>query len=141
MTSAFVESTKTELFEAEVLPHLRAAYNLARGLVNNPDDAEDLVQESYLRAYKFFDGFRGAKSRAWLLTIVRTTCYSWLHRNRFQEVSTLFDEDLHSGANKMINPETLILKSADADLLRQLLEEHPVEFREALVLRKLEGMS
>jgi RNA polymerase sigma-70 factor, ECF subfamily len=141
MTNALAEPAKTALFEAEFVPHLRAAYNLARWLVHNPDDAEDMVQESYLRAYKYFDGFRGVNSLAWLLTIVRTTCYTWLHRNRFQEASTFFDEDQHSGVNEMINPETLMLKGADGDMLRQLLEELPVEFREALVLRELEGMS
>lgn len=141
MTNALAESAKTALFEAEVVPHLRAAYNLARWLVQNPDDAEDMVQESYLRAYKFFDGFRGENSLGWLLTIVRTTCYTWLHRNRSQEVSTVFDEDLHSGTNGIVNPETLMLKVADADMLRQLLEELPVEFRETLVLGELEGMS
>jgi len=141
MTNALAEPAKTALFEAEIVPHLRAAYNLARWLVHNPDDAEDMVQESYLRAYKYFDGFRGMNSLAWLLTIVRTTCYTWLHRNRFQEASTVFDEDQHSGVNEMINPETLMLKGADGDMLRQLLEELPVEFREALVLRELEGMS
>jgi len=140
MANALAEPAKTALFKAEIVPHLRAAYNLARWLVHNPDDAEDMVQESYLRAYKYFDGFRGMNSLAWLLIIVRTTCYTWLHRNRFQEASTVFDEDLQSRVIEMINPETLMLKGAD-DMLRQLLEELPVEFREALVLRELEGMS
>jgi RNA polymerase sigma-70 factor (ECF subfamily) len=120
---------------------MSAAYNLARWLVHNGHDAEDLVQEAYLRAFKSFDGFRGGDGRAWLLTIVRNTCYTWLQRNRVQESTTAFDEDLHSVEGRASNPESLLLESADAESLKQALEELPLEFREVLVLRELEGLS
>src|SRR3984893_15997475 len=85
-----------ERFEQVVLPHLDAAYNLARWLIRSPADAEDVVQEACLRALRFFDGFRGGDSRAWLLKIVRNTCYSWLKKNRPTELSDAFDETVHS---------------------------------------------
>src|ERR1700675_1309393 len=85
-----------ERFELVVLPHLDAAYNLARWLVRNPADAEDVVQEACLRALRYFDGFRGGDSRAWLLKIVRNTCYSWIQKNRPTAFSDEFDETVHS---------------------------------------------
>ena len=85
-----------ERFEQVVLPHLDAAYNLARWLIRSPADAEDAVQEACLRALRFFDGFRGGDSRAWLLKIVRNTCYSWVRKNRLAELSDEFDETVHS---------------------------------------------
>src|SRR5213594_698874 len=128
-------------FEQVVLPHMDAAYNLARWLTRNDHDAEDLVQEAYLRALKAFDGFRGGDGRAWLLTIVRNTCYTWLRQNRMEDLTEVYDEEIHTVKRDSSNPETLLLASADAQLLRQALEELPVEFREVLVLRELEGMS
>ena len=128
-------------FEHAVLPHLDAAYNLARWLTRNPADAEDVVQEAYLRAFRFFGGFRGGDGRAWLLTIVRHTCYSWRERNLGPEQTTEFDERVHSAEAETLNPELLLLQSADQELVRTALEELPVEFREALVLRELEGLS
>ena len=86
-----------ERFEEVVLPHLDAAYNLAHWLIRNPADAEDVVQEACLRALRFFDGFRGGDSRAWLLKIVRNTCYSWIRKNRPTERFDEFDETVHSG--------------------------------------------
>jgi RNA polymerase sigma-70 factor (ECF subfamily) len=133
------EQNKLARFERAVLPHLDAAYNLARWLVRNDDDAEDLAQEAFLRAFKFFGGFHGGNSRAWLLTIVRNTCYTWLQQNRAHEVLTLFDEELHSVQDA--NPETILLESVDRQMLRQALEELPVEFREVVILRELEGLS
>ena len=123
-------------FEEAVLPHLAAAYNLARWLTRNDHDAEDLVQEAYLRALKAFDGFRGGDGRAWLLTIVRNTCYTWLRQNRMEDLTEAYDEEIHTLERDSSNPETLLLASADAQLLRQALEELPVEFREVLVLRE-----
>src|SRR5580704_144082 len=84
-----------ERFEQAVLPHLNAAYNLARWLTRNDHDAEDLVQAAYLRALKFFGGFRGENSRAWLLTIVRNTCYTWIEEKRGRGPETAFDEEIH----------------------------------------------
>ena len=135
------EKNKLSRFEKAVLPHLDAAYNLARWLTHNNHDAEDVVQEAYLRAFKFFGGFRGGDSRSWLLTIVRNTCYTWLRQNQPHELTTVFDEEIHSVGSDATNPETIILESVDNELLRQALEELPVEFREAIVLRELEGLS
>jgi RNA polymerase sigma factor (sigma-70 family) len=128
-------------FEEAVVPHLNAAYNLARWLTRNGDDAEDVVQEAYLRAFKSFDGFRGGDERAWLLTIVRNTCYTWLRANRPQERTISYDEEIHTTENASRNPETLLLENADHQLLKNALEELPLEFREVLVLRELEGLS
>jgi RNA polymerase sigma-70 factor (ECF subfamily) len=128
-------------FEQSVLPHLDAAYNLARWLTRNEQDAEDIAQESYLRAFKFFDGFRGTDARAWLLAIVRNTCYTWLQQNRGRETMASFDEEIHTIENEASNPAKLVLKSDDREMLKQALEELPVEFREVVVLRDLEELS
>ncbi len=128
-------------FEQAVLPHLTAAYNLARWLTRNDHDAEDVVQEAYVRAFKFFGGFHGGDSRAWLLAIVRHTGYTWLQHNRGHELMTGFDEEIHSQAGEAANPETLLLHRSNQQLLRQALEELPVEFREVIILRELEGLS
>jgi RNA polymerase sigma factor (sigma-70 family) len=123
------------------LPHLDAAYNLSRWLTRNPDDAQDMVQEAYFRAFKFFDTLRGADSRAWLLTIVRNTCYTWLQQNRPRDLATPFDEDIHSGESDSADPATLALQNASHQMLKRALEELPAEFREVVVLRDLEGFS
>lgn len=128
-------------FENDVLPHLDAAYNLARWLTCNDQDAEDVVQEACLRAFRFFGSFRGGDARNWLLTIVRNTCYSQVQKNRPQKLVTTFDEEIHSEDNHSTNPETLLLRSRDSQLLRQALEKLPINFREVLVLRELEGLS
>ncbi len=135
------EQSKLARFEQDVLPHTDAAYNLARWLTRNDCDAEDLVQEAYLRAFKSFEGFHGGAGRAWLLTIVRNTCYTWLQQNPARELTTPFDEEIHSVENDASNPEALLLESIDSQLLRQALEELPLEFREVLILRELEGLS
>ena len=134
------EQTSSGNFENDFLPHLDAAYNLARWLTRNDQDAEDVVQEACLRAFRFFGGFRGGNTRAWLLKIVRNTCYTQLQKNRPQELATFYEET-HNEDNGSMNPETLLLRSADSQLLRQALEELPVNFREVLVLRELEGLS
>jgi len=134
------EQTSSGNFENDFLPHLDAAYNLARWLTRNDQDAEDVVQEACLRAFRFFGGFRGGNTRAWLLKIVRNTCYTQLQKNRPQELAT-FDEKIHSENDDSMNPETLLLRSAASQLLRQALEELPVNFREVLILRELEGLS
>lgn len=135
------EPNKRTRFEQTTLQHLDAAYNLARWLMGNPQDAEDMVQEAYLRAFKFFDSFHGSDSRAWLLTIVRNTCYTWLQHNRATALSTPFDEELHSVSCESMNAERLLLEKTDHEMLRQALEELPVEFRETVILRELEGLS
>ena len=136
-----LEANKIGSFEQTILPHLDAAYNLARWLTRNEHDAEDVVQEAYLRAYRSFGGFNGTDGRGWLLTILRNTCYTWLRRNRADQLSTPFDEEIHQEVVVSPNPEELLLQNADRQRLQDALEELPVEFREALVLRELEGLS
>src|SRR5262245_15031188 len=124
-----------------ILPHLDAAYNLARWLTRNEQDAQDIVQEAFLRAFKFFDGFRGGDARAWLLTTVRNTCYTWLEQNRRSEQVTAFDEAIHSGEGETMDPSAVALRSGDVSLLKESLEKLPQEFREIIVLRDLEEFS
>ena len=128
-------------FEQAVLPHLGAAYNLARWLTGNDPDAEDVVQESYLRALRFFPGFCGGNSRPWLLTIVRNTCYTWLRRNRMDDVTTELDEEVHGLDNITSNPEAVLMAAARTDMVTRALEELPMGLREIVILRELEGMS
>jgi RNA polymerase sigma-70 factor (ECF subfamily) len=120
---------------------LDAAYTLARWLTRSDQDAQDVVQEAYLRALRFFDGFHGQDARTWLLKIVRNTSYTWLKQNRAQELSALFDENLHTGSEQGQTPESLFLEKADRTMLMQGLEQLPLEWREALILRELEGLS
>lgn len=127
-------------FEQIVLPHLDAAYNLARWLAGNDHDAEDIAQEACVRAFRFMGGFRGGNSRSWLLAIVRNTAYTWLKKNRPQAIVSIGDDELE----KIEDPSAGLgatFQNADAGALRAALEELPVEFREALVLRELEGLS
>jgi RNA polymerase sigma-70 factor (ECF subfamily) len=135
------EKAELAQFEQAVVPHLRAAYNLARWLTGNDHDAEDVVQESYLRALRFFAGFRGGDSRPWLLTIVRNTCYTWLRRNRMDDVTTELDEDVHGVDRTTSNPEAALLAAARSDTVTRALGELPVVLREVVILRELEGMS
>src|SRR5262249_4818480 len=135
------EKDKLARFEEAILPHMDAAYNIARWLTRNERDAEDMVQESYLRAFKFFDAFTGVNGRAWLLTIVRNTCYTWLQQNRVRDLMTEFDEQIHSEDNEAWNPAAQVAKQIDNRMLAQAIEALPAEYREAVVLRDLEGMS
>jgi RNA polymerase sigma-70 factor, ECF subfamily len=128
-------------FDQVVLPHMDAAYNLARWLTRNGHDAEDVVQEAFLRALRFFGGFHGGNARAWLLAIVRNTCYDWLRRNRPSEASASFDEEVHSAADQSPTPEDLLIEQADRLRLREALESLPLAWREVLILRELEGLS
>jgi RNA polymerase sigma factor (sigma-70 family) len=135
------KQNKVATFEEAVLPHLNAAYNLAHWLTRNDTDAEDVVQEAYLRAFKFFGGFHGADGRSWLLAIVRNTCYTWMQHNRSLELSVPLDDEQREIESTDLNPEALLLQRADTLMVRRALEELPVEFREVLVLRELEEMS
>jgi RNA polymerase sigma-70 factor (ECF subfamily) len=144
------EQTGVERFQRVVLPHTRAAFNLARWLCRNDQDAEDIVQEAYLRAFRFFGTFHGEDARAWLLAIVRNTTYTWLRQNRGHELQLTFDEETgaaHEGASLTLlnppdsNPESILARDDDKGLLNRALEALPVEFREVLVLRELEDLS
>ena len=133
-------------FEQLVLPHLDAAFNLARWLLRSRSDAEDVAQEALLRAYRFFDGFHGGDPRAWLLQIVRNTCYTWLGKNRPAELMTEFDETSHAVEVRERpqfggSPETQAIAADDRERLTRALEELPPRFREVVVLRELEGCS
>jgi RNA polymerase sigma-70 factor (ECF subfamily) len=126
-------------FEALVLPHLDAAHNLARWLVRGAEEARDLTQDALLRAHRHFPGFRGGDPRAWLLRIVRNTCYTWLQRTRTRPAPAEFDEERH--AVPAATPESLAIAGAERERLRRVLEELPDQAREVLVLRELEGLS
>src|SRR5437899_1790446 len=128
-------------FEAVMLPHLDAAHNLARWLLRNEQDAQDVVQEAYLRAFKSFAGFHGGNGRAWLLTIVRNTSYTLLKKNRAVDFTTSFDEEIHLAGHESVSPATILEHSEDVDLIKEAMDELPAEFREILALRHQEGLS
>ncbi len=134
------EPNRLARFEESILPHLDAAHNLARWLTRNDSDAEDVVQEAYLRAFRYFDGFHGGNSRAWLLKIVRNTFYTSLQQ-RAREPALAIDDELPDVQCESCDPAAIALAGADQQLVRQALEELPAEFREAMVLRELEGLS
>ncbi len=123
------------------MPHLDAAHNLARWLTQNDHDAEDVVQEAYLRAFRSFESFYGTNGRTWLLTIVRNTCYSWLRKTRAHERNTSFDEEVHDQETDTPDPQTMFQQREQTVLLREALEALPVEFREVLALRVFEDLS
>jgi len=126
-------------FDQAVLPHLDAAYNLALWLTRDDQDAQDVVQEASLRAFKYWKGFSGRDCRSWLLAIVRNTFYSWIRQRSVQPELTETGEfdDVDDGPN----PENLLLQNAGRDTLKAALDDLPAEFREAIVLREMEGMS
>ena len=128
-------------FEEAVMPHLDAAYNLARWLTRNEDDAQDMVQEAYLRAFRFFGGFYGTDARAWLLTIVRNTCYTWLKRKQAPEFACDFEEAVMTKESDTPDPESSHEMKVQAQLINEAIEKLPVEFREVVILRELEELS
>lgn len=136
-------------FEQSVMPHLDAAYNLARWLTRNDHDAEDVVQEAFVRAFRFFDSMREASARPWLLAIVRNTAYTWMQKNRPADIVAIDDAGAIDDAHESIghaapadsNPEVILLQSANRKLVNQALEELPVALREVLVMRELEDLS
>jgi RNA polymerase sigma-70 factor, ECF subfamily len=135
------EPGKLERFEQTVLPHLNAAHNLARWLMRNDGDAEDLVQESYLRAFRFFEGFQGGDGRAWLLAIVRNTCRTAIQQNAGRGVSMEFEEEKHSAGGSVASPEHELLRQADIASVRTCIDRLSSEYREVIVLRELEQLS
>jgi RNA polymerase sigma-70 factor, ECF subfamily len=134
-----LDSQEQVRFEMLVLPHLDAAFNLARWLLRSRADAEDVAQEALLRAYRFFEGFHGGDARAWLLQIVRNTCYTWLDKNRRVKDMTEFNEEVHGQQSP--SPETLAIANNDRSRLSEALQCLPPRHREVIVLRELEGCS
>src|SRR5271169_1909417 len=122
------EGERANLFEQMVLPHLDAAYNLARWLAGNDHDAQDVAQEACLRAFKFFGSFRGENARAWLLTIVRNTFYNWLQKNRPAQMAGELDDEALAVEDVSVNAEVVNLRLADATTVRRAIGELPVEF-------------
>lgn len=131
----------TTRYEEALLPHLDAAYNLARWLARDERDAEDIVQEAYLRAIKHFDAFKGGDARPWLLAIVRNTYYTWIQHNRLPQLTGPFDEENDTHISDAPDPETLLLQDADRKMLRRALQKLPAEFLEVIVLREFEELS
>ena len=139
------DETQSRRFQEIALPHLDAAYNLARWLARNDDDAQDIVQEAFLRAFKSFAGFRGASARPWLLAIVRNTCYTWLREHRAASLEVPYDDEL-AGADAYPdhsdgNPEAIVASTEDRRLFDAALDALPIEFREAVILRDVEDLS
>src|SRR5438128_7144965 len=128
-------------FETLMLPHLDAAYNLAKWLLGNEQDAQDVVQEAYLRAFKSFSGFHGSNGRAWLLTIVRNTSYTLLKKNRAADLTTPFDEEIHASDRESVSPAAILEHAEDAELMKNAMNGLPAEFREILTLRHQEKLS
>ena len=141
--------TRLARFEQSLLPHLDAAYNLARWLTRNDHDAEDVVQEAFVRAMRYFDSMKGAEARPWLLAIVRNTGYTWLEKNRPADLVSIDDvgplstevESAGHASGVDANPEVILLQSANRKLVNQALEELPVGYREVIVMREIEDLS
>jgi RNA polymerase sigma factor (sigma-70 family) len=136
-------------FELLALPHLDAAYNLARWLAGNPTDAEDVVQDSYMRAYRYFDAFQGGNFRVWLLTIVRNAFVTWVKENRSNRmvfvpdtpVAETVDTEETMWGSRPRDPEALLMESIDSQTLSGLMEQLPAEYREVLLLREVEDLA
>lgn len=139
------DQDRTRRFERMALPHLDAAYALARWLAGGAQDAEDIVQEAYLRAFTYFDGYRGDNARAWLLSVTRNAAFDWLRRNRPSVLVPLDEVTDESGAmhgaltddSPTETPETVALRKADRATLNRLVAELPLPYREVLVLREV----
>ncbi|HWY69365.1 MAG TPA: sigma-70 family RNA polymerase sigma factor [Terriglobales bacterium] len=141
MESTADSREKITRFEALVLPHLDSAFNLARWMARNTTDAEDVAQEAMMRAFRFFDTFRGEDARVWLLTIVRNTYLTWVRRQLPQQNSAEFDERLHTDIETALTPESEFLRQATAEQVRRAIENLPAEFREVILMRELEQLS
>jgi RNA polymerase sigma factor (sigma-70 family) len=137
-----VKNDKHQLFETTVLPYLNSAYNLARWLTRNEHDAEDMVQEAFLRALRSFDTFiAGRDARAWLLAIVRNSCRTWHRRTRSHETSMESDIDSQPAVATWSDPEAVLITNANSEMIREAMEHLPFEYREILILRELEELS
>ncbi|HEY0268111.1 MAG TPA: sigma-70 family RNA polymerase sigma factor [Methyloradius sp.] len=139
--------TKNQRFHATMLPHLNSAFNLARWLSRGHQDAEDIVQEAYLRAFNFFDSFHGEDGRVWLLGIVRNTFYTWYQLHKVHSNNEQFEDELHSThagiatSQENGNPEIILIQKDSHRSLMEALRELPIEFREVMIMRELEDLS
>jgi RNA polymerase sigma-70 factor (ECF subfamily) len=133
-------SERKRRFEQVVLPHFDAAYNLARWLTRNDHDAQDVVQEAVLRAYRFFDGLRG-EARPWLLSIVRNSFLTWLQINRPADTVGFVDGLVELIPSEEDGPDVLAARNFDRKILNEAIAGLPLQFREALILRELEDLS
>jgi RNA polymerase sigma-70 factor (ECF subfamily) len=136
-----VERAALTPFEQFALPHLDAAYTLARYLLRDPHDAEDAVQDAYLRALKYFGTFQGEDARAWILTIVRNVCYTVRTKRSDVEVVEEFEEDRHTPEDETTGPEAQLDSAIARATVREALAKLPLEFQEVLVLREIQGLS
>lgn len=141
MASSDEARERTERFEALVMPHLDAAYNVARWMTRNASDAEDIAQEAIMRAFRFFDTFRGEDGRVWLLTIVRNTYLTWVRRQASQQTSAEFDERIHTDLEAAVTPEKSVLQQARSEDVRRAIEQLPPEYREVILMREIEELS
>ena len=132
--------TKVRTFELTMWPHMRAAYNLARWLVRNDHDAEDIVQESFMKAYKAQESFRGSEAKTWMLSIVRNTAIDFMRRYKASPTTTL-SEPGYEPKDDAPDPERVLLQQTRRDQVRQAISHLEPEFREPIVLREIEGMS
>jgi len=133
--------TDRRRFEQQVLPHIDAAFNLARWLTRNDHDAEDVVQDAMLRAYRYLESLRG-EARPWLLAIVRNACFSWMQRNRPAEIASGLDSEAAEAATDPADgPEALLARELDRRMLNEAIAALPLQFREVLILRELEDLS
>lgn len=140
-TGREVYKGRDELFERTVLPYVNSAYNLARWLTRNEHDAEDVIQEASLRAWRSFGTFQpGRDGRAWFLTIVRNTCRTWLRKNRSSGTTVPLGEDCQATVTQL-DPELMLINSMNSELIREALEALPLEYREILILRELEELT
>jgi RNA polymerase sigma factor (sigma-70 family) len=128
-------------FERTFLPHLDSACNLARWLVRNDQDAQDIVQETYLRALRFSAGYRGGDPRSWLFAIVRNTAFSFIRRNKKSDSTAEFDEEQHGADHGSDTVEAAVIRQADGESIRAALNALPDEFREVILMREIEGLS
>ena len=133
--------SRLRLFEEVMLPHLNAAYNLARWLTHNEHDAQDVVQEAYMRAFRFFDSYRGGDGKSWLLEVVRNTCFTFQRREKRNVTSLEFDETAHSPSGNPPHAEEALVVASKQTILRNCIEGLPDAFRGILVMRELEEMS
>jgi RNA polymerase sigma factor (sigma-70 family) len=133
--------SRLRLFEEIILPHLNSAFNLARWMTRNDQDAQDVVQESYMRAFRFFDSYRGGDGKSWLLEVVRNTCFTFQRREMSKSMVVVFDEAAHTPSVNQPNAEEALVEAGNRQILQRCIESLPERFREVLVMRELEEMS